>query len=142
MPYAKMFLTLQGLIEASQDFRAGKDEALKSAFQRMEATCKQFGKAPMYHWMTSQLQRVSGNIDKALEEMQAVREGIQDIANKKPVYRIQKEIAWCYFVKGGEFNKVVEFIGTLIYRVEKGLDKFKVYLMKKNPLNSFGFVLR
>ena len=108
MPYAKMFLTLQGLIEASQDFRAGKDEALKSAFQRMEATCKQFGKAPMYHWMTSQLQRVSGNIDKALEEMQAVREGIQDIANKKPVYRIQKEIAWCYFVKGGEFNKVVE----------------------------------
>ena len=108
MPYAKMFLTLQGLIEASQDFRAGKDEALKSAFQRMEATCKQFGKAPMYHWMTSQLQRVAGNIDKALEEMQAVREGIQDIASKKPVYRIQKEIAWCYFVKGGEFDKVVE----------------------------------
>ena len=60
---AKMFLTIQGLISGSQDFLAGKDEALKAAFQRMQATCKTFGKAPMFHWMTSQLARVSGNLN-------------------------------------------------------------------------------
>ena len=102
-----MFLTIQGLISGSQDFLAGKDEALKAAFQRMQATCKTFGKAPMFHWMTSQLARVSGNIDMAIEEVTLAKEGFADFESEKyELFRIRKEIAWCHYIKGGDWELV------------------------------------
>ena len=94
MAEAKMFLTIQGLIAGSQDFLADKDEALKGAFQRMQATCNYFGKAPMFHWMTSQLARVSGNIELAINEVKLAKEGFIDFESDYELFRIKKEIAW------------------------------------------------
>jgi|EP00505_MAST-04D_sp_SCG-Rhode-Island_P002463 hypothetical protein len=103
---AKLFLTIYGLIEGSQDFIDGKDDALKGAFQRMQATCKSFGKAPMFHWMTSQLARVAGDIDMAMDEMNLAVEGFADIAESHELTRAKKELAWCTYIKGGSFDEV------------------------------------
>ena len=96
----------QGLIAGSQDFLADKDEALKGAFQRMQATCNTFGKAPMFHWMTSQLARVSGNIELAIKEVKLAKEGFADFEADYELFRIKKEIAWCHYIKGGDWEIV------------------------------------